>query len=188
MQNVAAFAVGRFGGRASSALPSLARMLTTNDITRNLTPIRSNAAAAAEAVGEVGLATNTVVEGLASLASHRNTLSRVGHETARTAIRALAKLGMGAGAAVPALTKILQRPLPQHPTPFQDLSPLQREAARALGQIGPAATAAIPALEQVETDSRDVMLSIAARHALAQIKSAPSPPDPTGERRRQGGK
>jgi hypothetical protein len=173
VQNVAAFAVGRFGAQARAAIPALLRMLESRDTTRELLPIRANAAAAAEALGEIGLPSNAVVGALAAVARRSNTVSRTGHDTVRAAIRALGQLRSAAAGAVEALVEVLQRPLPENPSPFEDVSPLQREAARALGLIGPPAAAALPALDEVAVNGLDVTLALTAREAASRIRAQP---------------
>ncbi|MEM7200309.1 MAG: HEAT repeat domain-containing protein [Planctomycetota bacterium] len=182
-QAAAAFAVGRFGPDAIAAVPSLLRLLGSDEITRDFQPARAIAAEAAEALGRIGSATPDVVTTLAGRAQREIGVTRVSHEIARAALRGIAALGPGGAPSTEILTKILLRQMPRHPTPFQDVAPLQREAARALGKIGPAAAAALPSLERVAATSGDVLLAMTAREAVGLIKSAPPPPTQTDEDR-----
>ncbi len=172
VQHTAAFAMQRFGGRARDAVPALVRMLAAAETTRELVPVRSNAQAAAEALGAIGVVGPGVVDGLAATARRQHDLSQLGHESARAALRALGALGTSAADAVPVLIEVLRRPPPPHPSRFQELAPLQRDAARALGTMGPAAEVAIDALEQVMQRPGDVLTSMAAREAIGAIKTS----------------
>lgn len=170
VQNVAAFAVGRFGPKASLAVPDLIRMMREGETTRNITPLQSNAAAAAEALGRIRITTPEVIAVLGLQATRPALISRVHREEARAAIVALGELGARAADGVPALIKVLERPLRADVSPLDGVTPLQHDAAKSLGMIGPAAAEALPALQSVAKTTEDLLLSIAAREAAEKIE------------------
>jgi HEAT repeat protein len=96
--------------------------------------------------------------GPASVAALTTALASADHHVRRQAVSALARLGSGAGKAVPALIAVLRD---------ADAS-VRRQAARALGLLGAAAGPATPALTEALRDPDRVCCRLAA-WALIQL-------------------
>jgi HEAT repeat protein len=142
------------GNRAEAAVPALARIL------KDAEP--SLQAAAAEALGAVGPATEAAVSDLLEAA-----LQDGNEGLCRSAVRALGQIGRRPESVVPTLLDLLARGEPD----------LQLIAVEALGAFGPAAAAAVPALAAVLEDADDNLAGEAA-WALARLGEAGRPAIP----------
>lgn len=146
LDDTVALAVGRFGNRATAAVPELVRWMRERKLQRPLDAIR--------AVGMIGGDAPEAVAALVALLSEPGLRNY--------AVGALADLGSDASGAVPALIQCLEDSEPR-------VWPLIVET---LMKVGPQAKAAVPRLQQIELQQTNILRALAAM-AIAKIEHRP---------------
>lgn len=155
---IAAQALGAMGRAARDALPDLISILSDSEWNARFRAV--------EALGKIAV---DEVDVVAALSSHVDSNRGLGVAAAE----ALSRMGPGAGKAVPALVRVLEKPAEEVRDVLgrsRDLdAPRRAAAAAALGSIGKGARSALPALEKATKDT-DAAVRAAASVAIQKIR------------------